>query len=189
MKYSSNRDTKCHWTSRLNEIFQHRVSPACFIPTIQYITGTWLPLSSWLVRCMHDKEVSKNKCSPEGAKLASLGLEIKFCNASINGILGLWKFKHFHWFWNFGFWRKEKGSSEHSSDREHRFCILHYRQLVPTMKECVRLGLPLRQPSHISLEGKKCYVKWQFLPLVLLLFWHSHKLITGHRHSEQCPCL
>lgn len=153
MKYSSSVDTKCHWTSRLNETVQHRVSPACFMPTTQYITGTRLLLSSLLVRCMHEKN-----CSPEGAKLASLGLEIKVHNASISWILGLWKFKHFLWFWDFGFWRKEKGSSEHSSDREHTFCVLHYRQLLLTMKECVKLGLPLRQPSRISLEGK--YAMW-----------------------------
>lgn len=32
--------------------------------------------------------------------------------------------------------------------------VSYIRQLLPTTKECVRLGLPLSQPSLISLEGK-----------------------------------
>lgn len=114
-------------------------------------------LGAWMRRSKH-----RQNCSPEGVKLVSLGFEIKICFASINGILGLWKFKHFLWFWDFGFWRKEKGSSEHSSDREHRFCVLHYRQLLLTMKKCVRLGLPLRQPSLISLD--RIHAMWNCSP-------------------------
>lgn len=140
----------------------------------------------WLGACMRRSKHRQN-CSPEGVKLVNLGLEIKICNASINGILGLWKFKHFLWFWDFGFWRKEKGSSEHSSDREHRFCVL--QTAVTNNERVCQIRAAIKAAFPYQLGGKTCYVKWQFMPLMLLLFWHSHKLITGHSHSEQCPCL
>lgn len=40
-----------------------------------------------------------------------------------------------------------------------------------------------------QLGEKTPYVKWQFMPLMLLLFSCIHKLLNDHSHSEQCQCL